>query len=153
MISRALIAIAIATALTGCSVLKTQHPKPYPHNPACRESRGPIVIDFIGAAIGAPVAAVLVYAAADRDGRISDSDDILIGLTLGGWAIGGVGSAVLGMIRTSRCRDAFEKYRALTPTVPTYGPEGAERGVCRVDGSCDPGLTCASNRCVVLPPP
>jgi hypothetical protein len=30
-------------------------------------------------------------------------------------------------------------------------PVGAERGLCRTDGSCDPGLTCASGHCVFLP--
>lgn len=30
-------------------------------------------------------------------------------------------------------------------------PVGAERGLCRSDGTCDPGLTCASGRCVFLP--
>jgi hypothetical protein len=30
-------------------------------------------------------------------------------------------------------------------------PVGAERGLCRSDGSCDPGLTCASGHCVFLP--
>jgi hypothetical protein len=30
-------------------------------------------------------------------------------------------------------------------------PVGAERGLCRSDGTCDPGLTCASGHCVFLP--
>jgi hypothetical protein len=30
-------------------------------------------------------------------------------------------------------------------------PVGAERGLCRSDGTCDPGLACASGRCVFLP--
>jgi hypothetical protein len=30
-------------------------------------------------------------------------------------------------------------------------PVGAERGLCRSDGTCDRGLTCASGRCVFLP--
>lgn len=30
-------------------------------------------------------------------------------------------------------------------------PVGAERGLCRQDGTCDRGLTCASGRCVFLP--
>jgi hypothetical protein len=30
-------------------------------------------------------------------------------------------------------------------------PVGAERGLCRKDGTCDRGLTCASGRCVFLP--
>ncbi|HUS64793.1 MAG TPA: prolipoprotein diacylglyceryl transferase family protein [Kofleriaceae bacterium] len=43
-----------------------------------------------------------------------------------------------------------------TPTPnpnPPMIPWGAERGYCRPDGTCDAGLTCASNRCVRLPPP
>lgn len=36
---------------------------------------------------------------------------------------------------------------------PPMIPWGAERGYCRPDGTCDAGLTCASNRCVKLPPP
>ena len=34
---------------------------------------------------------------------------------------------------------------------PSSVPVGAERGLCRKDGTCDPGLTCASSRCVFLP--
>ena len=37
-----------------------------------------------------------------------------------------------------------------TPPASTV-PVGAERGLCRKDGTCDPGLTCASGRCVFLP--
>jgi prolipoprotein diacylglyceryltransferase len=36
---------------------------------------------------------------------------------------------------------------------PPMIPWGAERGYCRPDGTCDAGLTCASNRCVKLPSP
>lgn len=38
-----------------------------------------------------------------------------------------------------------------TPPSKTTVPVGAERGLCRSDGTCDPGLTCASGRCVFLP--
>ncbi len=37
-----------------------------------------------------------------------------------------------------------------TPPKSTV-PVGAERGLCRSDGTCDRGLTCASGRCVFLP--
>ncbi|MCW5805180.1 MAG: prolipoprotein diacylglyceryl transferase [Deltaproteobacteria bacterium] len=37
------------------------------------------------------------------------------------------------------------------PPAQQQPPPGTERGTCRPDGTCDPGLTCASNRCVVLP--
>jgi len=37
-----------------------------------------------------------------------------------------------------------------TPAKSTV-PVGAERGLCRSDGTCDRGLTCASGRCVFLP--
>ena len=40
-----------------------------------------------------------------------------------------------------------------TPRPPAKSnvPVGAERGLCRSDGTCDPGLTCASGHCVFLP--
>lgn len=37
------------------------------------------------------------------------------------------------------------------PPARSTVPVGAERGQCRSDGTCDPGLTCASGRCVFLP--
>jgi hypothetical protein len=39
-----------------------------------------------------------------------------------------------------------------SPPDPALPPTGTERGACRADHSCDPGLTCASNRCVMLQP-
>jgi hypothetical protein len=40
---------------------------------------------------------------------------------------------------------------AAPPPTKSTVPVGAERGLCRSDGTCDPGLTCASGHCVFLP--
>lgn len=153
--SRAVAIGVLVVSITGCSVLKTQSPRPYPNPPACRQSRGPAVIDLVGAIFGAPVAAVLVWVYADNNNFRKDTQSIMVGGTLAGWFAVAIGSSILGFSRTGRCQEAYLKYEAMTPRPPPLVEPlpGTERGRCRPDATCMEGLTCASNRCVLLPPP
>jgi hypothetical protein len=152
--------IALALTASGCSVIKTRSPQPWPQPPDCMTSRGPVLVDAIGSVFAGPVAAVLMYAFVDSDRTVTDGENVMIGVAFAAGFFGGIGSAVVGMVRTSRCRDATERLHYERPEQPPAmpaapatpePPAGTERGLCRPDHTCRPGLTCASNRCVVLP--
>lgn len=153
-------AAALVLLLASCSLVTTQSPRPYPEEPDCTTSRGTVAVDVLGALVGAPVLALLMWAGTDDRADISEStEETLIGVTYAGSFLTFTASAIIGAARTGRCQSAYERFHYMrpgmapppTPYTPQEPPAGTERGFCRPDGGCDPGLTCASNRCVVLP--
>jgi hypothetical protein len=154
-------------SLCACSFVTTSAPKAPPNPPSCSESFGSPALDLVGAVIGGPTLAFLAWALTE-DNLTNRQSDTVIGLTMATTFVAFGASAVFGFSRVSRCKDAHGAYRGqmmmqqpyYAPPVyapPVYAPPeppaGTERGLCRADQTCDAGLTCASNRCVVLPAP
>lgn len=160
--------LALAISVSGCSFVTTSAPKAPPDPPSCNDSYGAPLGDVLGVFVGAPVLALFVWIATD-DSLNNDQEDVAIGATMGTAMIAFAASAIVGFSRVSRCEDAVGAYQGqlmMRPqpyyaSPPGYAPPlyvpppeppvGAERGLCRADQTCDAGLTCASNRCVVLP--
>lgn len=161
-----LVASTLALSITGCSFVTTSAPKPLPEPPSCTSSYSSPGLDVVGALVGAPMLGLLAWGLTRKDAS-KDEEDMAVGLTMGTAMIAFTASAIVGFSRVSRCNDAEDAYRgemmmrnaqqpppqyyAPPPYVAPEPPAGTERGLCRADASCDPGLTCASNRCVVLP--
>jgi hypothetical protein len=168
MTSRSLaLVLAVALGSASCSFIAMRRPPdpPQPHVPPnCTSSRIPPVVDLV---LGIPYLAaglVIVMIASNEDeDSFFDQDEIM---TMGVMtaAFGGVmtWSGFTGLDIANDCSHAetlYEDYinspAARQPMIqpqPQIRP-GYEGGACGWQNWCAPGLTCASNHCVRLPPP
>lgn len=145
----------------GCSWISMEAPGPGSpidgRPPACTSSRVAPALDALAALPGGATAGLIAWAAAggdldlfaeddDEDESAADTVGLVAGLIAGGIL---VGSAITGFSTAARCRRAVADYQGGGPR-PGAPPPGSERGVCRRDRRCDPGLSCASGYCVRL---
>lgn len=159
-----LVAASLVISVTACSFVTTSAPKEPPDPPRCNDSYLSPVGDVLGVFVGAPMLGLFAWGLSRE--QDDETEAATIGLTMGAAMIAFTASAIVGFSRVSRCNDAQDAYlgemmlrgRQQYAPPPVYypppvaePPPGSERGLCRADGTCDPGLTCASNRCVVLP--
>src|SRR5690606_23796162 len=96
---------------------------------------------------------------------IGESDEVAAPVGFAAGLVGGgvlVAASISGFQKARRCRRAMADYYTAADQRPPAAtpagdepsiPAGHERGPCHADGHCEPGLTCASRRCVRLPPP
>jgi hypothetical protein len=152
---------------TGCSLFMTAPPPMLTPvmPPDCSSSRAAPIVDLIGAGATAytGLAIYAISAAVDElDGEKHRSDSASLFAALIG--IGGtaayLASAVHGFSVASDCRAATSTWyltlapNAPNPVGPPLPPPGSERAACRLPPGppCDPGLTCAAGRCVLVAP-
>jgi hypothetical protein len=165
-----LIAAALALSV-GCSWIAMKGPPEGPVSagrpPACTSSRLAPVIDLLSAPMAGFLVGIVAWAAAGGD-VLGESDGgaaptgLAAGMITGGVL---VAASISGFGKARGCRKAVaDYYTAIGPGAarpPAATPAareppisaGHERGPCHADGGCEPGLTCASRRCVRLPPP
>ncbi|MBA3539569.1 MAG: hypothetical protein H0T79_08055 [Deltaproteobacteria bacterium] len=164
---RSTVAALLVVSTSACSFFMTSNPAPPPGPANCDPTRTGPALDAIGI-VTTPLALGLTYALVAANGAKDwddDTDGPALGLIVATSMITEIVAAVVGFSRTGRCAEAIEARTVnqgfypyprpyQQPPPQPVGPEaGMERGLCRTDGSCNPGLTCASNRCVVLPTP
>ncbi len=162
----ALVAV-LAMSSSACSLLFMHTaPSEVPRGKyvSCDEGRLYPILDTLFAL--SYIATFAKIATDEEEGGNSDSRQAIITGAI--MAVLWGGSAWYGFSSSGRCSDQhadFREWQAQNPIPteeerpvwnrpvgrPSDAYPGREGNVCRGDGSCDPGLTCASNICVVPP--
>lgn len=91
--------IALLFALTGCSFVATEGPRPPPGPTACNRDMKPVVSDVV-ASLGA------VFAASVAAAEHAQRGDVIVPITLAG-VFGASGA--YGFVQVRRCRSEHEK--------------------------------------------
>ncbi len=149
--SRNLIALSAALAMTGCSFVAVQRaPKQIASHEElrCTEDLTYPLIDMSATVL----AGVLAVSLLSRDGN---EDSFPTGAAVvGAAALTAASSSIYGIYQVGRCRPAMAEWRRLGPS-HTGGqdakPAGALGGACKPGNACDSGLKCDEPMQVCVP--
>lgn len=151
--------LSLALVTGGCSFATMKGPGPLVPEapPSCTTSISAPIADMAAFLVGGAVMVGMFIAGWVQEIDGNGEPLIITGTIVGLGATPFVVSAGYGIYKRSRCREAQATWEVMhgarSPASP-IAPPGEERGACRAaEPACDPGLTCASERCVRLPPP
>ncbi len=145
-------ALWCAVSVAACSFTIDRPPEP-PHEvfPDCESAYAKPVLDGVGAAGGGLLMLIAVFGAGmsrskAQTGALLGALGVATAVTVT-FVVASVG----GGRKVHACREAQATFRPLPPARQPL-PMGTERAPCLDDGTCHHDLTCASDRCVRMPP-